>query len=241
MGYATTCLEDEWSLFNNTAGLAATEQVTIAGTYDAMPSFRPFDRQAFVVAVPTTLGVLATGGYRFGDAVYSEHVAAAGLANTFGIASLGARAQYIQYSTEAFGTKGFFNASLGGIARLTDKFRIGASITNIFQPELSPAANETLPTTLAVGLAVQPRKDVLVTTEVEKDLDYDATWKAGIEYGIHRSFVARGSVQLYPAAAAAGFGFRRQTFTIDYAYRYQSDIGSRHQATFGYRFKKKTS
>jgi hypothetical protein len=234
LGYASACIEDEWSLFNNVAGLSKVDRISAAFTYDMQPSFKPFNRTALGIAAPTKIGVFGFGAFRFGDNLYSEQILAAGFSNTFGLASLGLKINYIQYSAQGFGTKALFSISFGGIARLTEKISLGAHITNINQPKISSKDNEKLPTILVTGIAFKLSSKTLIATEIEKNLDYSAIWKSGIEYQPHKKFILRTGFNVNPIAGFLGFGFRHSKFRLDYAYHHSFDMGSRHQATVGY-------
>src|SRR5687768_11222149 len=104
MGYASSCMQDEWSIFNNVAGLSAIKHSAVSFTYHAYPSFKPFNRMAAVVSIPTKISVMGVGAFRYGDMLYNEQLLTAGFANKFGIASLGARINYVQYQAEGFGS-----------------------------------------------------------------------------------------------------------------------------------------
>lgn len=239
LGYASSCLYDEWSVFNNIAGLAKTDQLTAGFTYEVHPSLNAFNRMAAVVASPVKSGVAGFGVYRMGDDLYNEQVFTAGYSNTFGLASLGATIRYIQYHADGFGTKGLFSMGFGGIAHLTPKLSVGAHIINLTQPAISASEKERLPTVLLAGIAFTPSGKVLVTTEVEKDLDHDPTLKSGVEYTPVKKFTARTGFNLHPEAGFVGFGFKPARFILDYAFHYQPDVGSRHQATVVYHLKQK--
>jgi hypothetical protein len=238
LGYASSCLYDEWSVFNNVAGLTKTDQLTAGFTYEVYPSLNAFNRMAAVVASPVKSGVVGFGVYRLGDDLYNEQVLTAGYSNTFGLASLGATIRYIQYHADGYGTKGLFSMGFGGIAHLTPKLSVGAHIINLTQPAISSSEKERLPTVLLAGIAFTLSSKVLVTTEVEKDLDHDATLKTGIEYTPLKKFSTRTGFNLHPEAGFAGFGFKAARFTLDYAFHYQPDVGSRHQATVVYHRKR---
>ncbi|MDZ7646337.1 MAG: hypothetical protein U5K54_03660 [Cytophagales bacterium] len=60
-----------------------------------------------------------------------------GFGNKFGIASLGVKANYIQYQADGFGTYGAVSIDFGGLAELTDQLSIGAYITNLNQAKLN--------------------------------------------------------------------------------------------------------
>ncbi len=189
---------------------------------------------AAVVAIPVKIGVMSAGAYRFGDQLYNEQIITAGFANKFGLASLGAQVNYIQYSAESFGTKGVVSVNLGGIAELTSKLSIGAYIININQPEIS--GEEKLPTKLIAGLGLKPIDKVFIAAEIEKDLEYDPAWKMGIEYAFHKKFCARTGYNLHPNTAFFGLGFKTSKLTIDYAIQHNLLLSLSHQASIGYQF-----
>jgi hypothetical protein len=240
LGYASSCLTDEWAIFNNVAGLAKVEHSTTAFTYDALPSFSSFNRMAALFATPIKPGVAALGVYRFGDDLYNEQIITAGYANTFGLASLGAKVNYVQYTAQGFGTTQAVTLSFGGIANLTPHLSVGAHIVNINQPKLSELSKETLPTLLILGLGIKLSEKVFITSEVDKDLSYDVLWKTGLEYQLHEKVIARTGFNLHPQAGFLGLGFRPKKFTLDYAFQYTRSMGARHQATVAYKFKSKS-
>ncbi len=240
LGYASSCLTDEWSVFNNIGGLASVKRTTAAFSYDTQPSFRPFNKAAVVFAVPLKIGVAGLGAYRFGDNSYNEQIFAAGFSSTFGLASLGLKASYIQYNAQGFGRKGILSISLGGVAMLTPQLTVGAYIINLNQPLMSDTNGEHLPTVLAAGIAFEASENTLIVTELNKDLDYPPTWKTGIAYTVHEKFTVRTGFNVQPNAGFFGLGFRPNKFSLDYAYRYSPGIGDRHQATVGYHFYQNT-
>lgn len=239
MGYTSACMEDEWSLFNNVGGLASSKKPSVVAAYDTQPSFESFNRMAAAFTLPIKIGVTALGVFRFGDELYSEQIISLGFANTFGLASLGLKANYIQYKAQGFGSKGLITFSLGGIAKVTEKILIGAHITNINQPSLSSIEDEKLPTTLILGVGFKLSSKTFVSTELQKELDYFLKWKGGLEYQPFEKFCFRTGFNINPNAAFAGVGFNRKTIKVDYAYQHSFNTGSRHQATIAYHFHKK--
>jgi hypothetical protein len=240
LAYASAGIADEWSLFNNVAGIAEVKGVSANFTYDVNPTFGAFNRMAAVVNVPTKLLATAVGVYRFGDDLYNEHLIAFGVANTLGIASLGVKANYIQYYADGAGAKRFLTFSAGGIARLTPHFSIGSYITNISPPALSSVERETIPTILSLALAFKPTDKLFLTTEIEKDLELDPRWKTGFEYAFHKKVIVRTGYVLKPQTAFFGLGLRPRNFQLDYCVQVASKLGLAHQASVGYAFKSKS-
>lgn len=234
LAYATTCLTDEWAVHNNIGGLSKVKNAVVACTFDSQPSFKPFNRLAAAIALPVSVGVAGLGFFRFGDAIYSEQVISVGFSNTFGLASLGIKANYLQYNISGYGSKGVFTVSFGGIASVTNNLSIGAYISNINQPKISKDDGETVPTVLALGISYRLSAQTLILTEAEKDLEYPLLWKSGVEYQPLKKFVFRTAFQLTPASLCFGFGYRPEKIRIDYAFQHNMELGSRHQATIAY-------
>jgi len=240
MGYASSCLYDEWSLFNNVGGISGIKSVVLGTAYDAKPQLQAANRAAFVANLPVKIGTVAMGVFRFGDELYNEQKLSAGFGNRFGLASLGASVNYIQYKATGFGTKGVLTVSFGGIAELTKQISIGAHIQNINQPKITENDEERIPTILTAGLAFTASDKVLFTTEIQKDLDYEATFKTGLEYKPSKKFAARTGFNLKPNALFLGVGFTNTSLLIDYTFQYTpSTLGSSHQASIGYKLKSK--
>lgn len=236
LAQASACLKDEWSLFNNVAGLANLKKTAASSTYDTQPGFASFNRMASVFAMPVKPGVAGMGFFRFGDDLYNEQILTIGFANTYGLASLGVKVNYIQYTVSGFGSKGVFSVSFGGIANLTEKISVGAHVININQPDISKNENEKLPTILVLGIGAQITTQAFFATELEKDLDHPLKWKTGIEYKPFKKFSVRTGFSINPGMLFFGFGFQQPKFSLDYAYQHNFVIGSRHQATVGYFF-----
>jgi hypothetical protein len=121
MAYSSAALSDEWSALNNVAGLAKVTSIVAAFTYDAQPSFKPFNKAAATFSCPLKTGVAGVGLFHFGDDLYNEQLITLGYSNTFGLASLGIKVNYIQYNIQGFGRKAALTASFGGIAELTKR------------------------------------------------------------------------------------------------------------------------
>jgi len=237
IGYAASTISDVWGVYNNIAGIATVQNTTASFTYDLHPSLDGANRTAAVLAIPLKTGATGIGMYRFGDDLYNEQILTAGYSNQFGIAALGVKANYIQYRTEGFGSKGIFTLSFGGIAKITKEISVGAYITNINQPSLSD--NEKVPTRLNAGVAFTPSANFFITTEIEKDLDYEATLKIGMQYTFHEKLFARTGYNLHPNTAFFGLGFKTKKFILDYALQHNTSLGLSHQASVSYQFIRK--
>jgi hypothetical protein len=237
MACASSCLDDEWALFNNPAGLSGVRDAIVAVGYSMTPTLPGSDRMAVSGSLRALQGALSVGMFRFGDDFYSEQVLRLGYGHRLGLAALGISVSLIQYNATGFGTLWVPGVTLGGIAELTPWMKIGAYVVNPNQPVVSRDHDERLPTRLATGIAITAGEQVLVVVEVEKDLEYDASWKAAIEYRPLGRFHFRMGCGLVPEHFSAGVGFRSSRLRLDYALDYSAFIGTGHHVTAAYPFK----
>jgi len=239
LAFASSTLSDEWSLFNNVGGLAKIDRLSGSFAYEVRPSLPGTKRMAATLNTPFKFGTAGLGFFRFGDDLYSEQIISAGFGNQFGIASLGLKANYIQYRAEGFGVKSAVSINFGGIADITPRISVGAYITNINQPKISIQDNERIPTRLAAGISFKPTDKILLLTEVEKDIAYDPTIKGAFEYSIHKKVFFRTGFNLQPNAGFFGLGFNARRVKIDYGIQYSEALSFTHHASAIYRFEKK--
>lgn len=239
MANATTCVNDVWSTHNNVAGLSDVEIPQAAFSLHAIPKLAFLNRMAACLAIPAGSVVVGLGAFRFGDDLYNEHIGSLAIANKFGLASLGARLNYVQYRTEGAGTRRVISAGFGGLATLTPHLRFGAHILHVNQPIVDPNTDERLPARMAAGMAYAYGESLLITAEVDKELGYPSSIKAGVEYCFFQKITFRTGFSLNPDAGFVGIGFRTSRFQLDYAAQLNHVVGLNHQASVLYGFKKK--
>jgi len=232
MGNASVTLEDGWSMFNNIGALARIEETKAVVTYQnkyGIPQFNTFGG-GFVK--PMFNGVVGLGVFRFGDDIFNEQKINLGFSNP----SLGLNVNYLQYNIEGVGSRGVLMLDFGGLATITEEFVFGAQVTNINQAKLSPFTGEKVPTIMTAGLSYRPSQSLMLNAEVEKDLDFDAYFKFGLEYEIIKRLNMRTGLVTEPFESSFGIGFKPSAFDIDYAFRNNPDLGDIHELSIAYRF-----
>jgi hypothetical protein len=239
LGYASSTLGDEWAMLNNVGGLSKIEKLNAAFGYDTRPKLSGSNRMAAVLSMPVKIGAAGLSLFRFGDELYSEEIVSAGYSNQFGITSLGLTINYVQYRAEGIGTRSFVGINFGGITQLSKQFSIGAYVVNLNQPKLSSIDDERAPTRLVVGVSFQASEECLIISEVEKELSFDPTIKAGVEYVIYKKVFARTGFNLQPSSAFFGLGFKTKRIKFDYALQYNHTLSAAHQASAIYFIEKK--
>ncbi|MEQ8423130.1 MAG: hypothetical protein RIA63_00370 [Cyclobacteriaceae bacterium] len=239
MGTASATLADNWSLFNNTAGLAKVITPSTSFAYAINPNLPGANRAAANIILPFKIGTFSSGIFRFGDELYSEQIISTGYANQFGIASLGFNLNFIQQRAEGFETRSTLGLNFGGITEITPLISIGAYILNINQPKISGSEEERLPVKLVTGVQFKPDETLLLLIEVEKDLNYDPTFKGALEYQFHKKLDFRTGFNLKPNAVSGGVGYKSGRLIIDYSIRYNPEVLTTFQMSTSYKLARK--
>ncbi|MBS1508065.1 MAG: hypothetical protein JSS79_15600 [Bacteroidetes bacterium] len=234
LGYTSSTLSDEWSLFNNVGGLGKAKQTSATFAYEIKPALNGANRMAASAVTHVKAGTFGVGVFKFGDDIYSEQIASFGFGNQIGNTSLGSKINYIQYRAEGFGTSKAISVDFGGISTITPQIQIGAYITNLTQSKLKGASGERLPTKMVAGLGFKPSESVFVATEIEKDLAYAVTWRGGMEYAVYKKIFFRTGFNLNPSAFYFGLGAHKKNLKLDYALRFSQLLGVAHQASLVY-------
>lgn len=238
MGYATAASFDEWSIFNNPAGLAPVRQSTAGFALEAFPALPGANRTGAAFTRPFSAGAGSVAVFRFGDQLYSEQLLSMGYGHQLGNTALGIRLSYIQYRASGFETRHALGITAGGITQLLPSLWIGAYAININMPTIGDT-QEKIPTLLLAGLRYQPTERTILATEVEKDVERDLIWKSGIEYQVHPKICGRSGFWINPSALFLGVGFTPQRLRVDYALHHSWVLGTRHMLSAAYSIHRK--
>ena len=231
IGHASACISDVWSITSNVAGLSEIKTAVAAASYNAVPSFKSFNRMAAVFAFPVHEGGAAINAFRFGDDLYNEQMLSVGYASSFGLASLGAKINYLQYQAEGLDTYRTCTVSFGGIATITPEFLFGAYISNINQPVINELTGERLATILAAGALFKFSEKLRLALEAEKHIHHDPVIKSGIEYQAFKKIAFRTGFNFNPQSGFFGLGFTTGKMELSYALQLNHALGLNHQAT----------
>ncbi len=238
LGGASLTLTDEYSLFNNIGGLGRIQNHSLFAGYQHRYNLSEFQVIGSGGIFHHELGNAGIGYYKFGDDLFSQQKLHVGIGNKLQMVSLGLAVDWVQYDIESVGTQHVVAIQFGGIAEITEQFVFGAHIFNINQATLVSETGEQLPTVMKVGFSYRATDELMINTEVEKDLDVDEVFKAGIEYQVVKKIYFRTGIRTTPFVGAFGMGFHPKMLKFDYAFSSNSDLGSIHEISLAYSFKK---
>jgi hypothetical protein len=243
MGRTSLTVSDSWAVFNNVAALS-----NVKGT----EAFLGYSNR-FILSGLNTLqagatfdaffnGKMGIGVTRFGDDLYNEHRLAIGYSHKISNVSIGIQANYLQTSIQGYGTRHNFALEMGGVAQLSETLTLGMHIFNINQAKVSDFEDERVPTIMRIGISYKPAQRVTVNFETEKDTEYPASFKAGLEYqavnwNANQVFIRTG-ITTEEFLAHFGVGYYKSNFGLDYAFTTLPQVGYSHHVGLVYRFVK---
>jgi hypothetical protein len=226
MGGTSLTLRDVWSTHNNIGALSGVKEFT--GGLVAQNNFNNalFRTAALGLALPlTNIGTAGLSVRRMGNNLYSESSVGLGFSQRMGIASVGLQADYLETSIRELGTRRNVAINFGGMAELTPRILFGGMVYNINQAKMAEFQDERIPTVMRAGLSYLPSKSVLLTSEIEKDIDYKASVRFGIEYQIIQNVYLRTGFSTRPNNAYGGVGVHHKRFSFDFSIMSHTKLG----------------
>ena len=107
--------------------------------------------------------------------------------------SLGAALHYTRTSIDTYGASGALIVNAGLNALLFEGFSVGFRVFNANQASLRTeltGVKEKIATTLDLGIAYQISDKVLLVADMQKQVEFNPSFRGGIEYAFHKNFRA---------------------------------------------------
>ena len=239
MGESSLAISDVWSVNNNQGGLGYLENPEIGLYYTNRFLLKELSSQSFVFAYPTKYGNIAASVDYFGYAQQSEIQLGLAYARKFNkYISLGVKFDYLRYQQiEEYGSTQAILAEIGIISHPYKNIYVGAHVYNPSRSKFNTAIKKYAPTIFSIGLAYVPDKMVSLTAQVDKGIDYAATYKMGVELNLKQSLYIRAGINVSPNAYYLGLGYYFKNIKFDLAFSYQQILGVSPASSLGYEFK----
>jgi hypothetical protein len=245
IGLANTsvALTENWSIFNNIAGLGGVKNTQVGMFYEQKYRFSDFNLAAISFNCPVqkaqkNWGKMGFGIAHFGNQLYKEIRANMGWANKIRFVSLGFQLEYLQTTIETIGSKSNLACNLGGQAEISKNLTFGACIFNINQAKISE--NESIPTLMKAGISYHYLTKIVLNAEIEKEIEKRNLYKLGLEYAIIERIIVRTGINLQPEIYFFGFGWQSKIFDFNYAFILHPVLGDSHAFSMNFNlFRKK--
>jgi hypothetical protein len=227
MGGYNVTLSDVWSANNNQAGLGFITDVSGGIFYENRFLLKETSYRAGAFVLPVSKGAFGISVASFGYSLYNETKAGLSYGQRFSDNfSAGVQLNYLNTKlSQEYGTKSSLTAAVGLIARLNSELSLGVHVYNPTRTKLAEYDTESIPTVMKLGLDYRFSDKVMLGVETEKDLDYDAVIKAGIEYHITEIFYLRGGISTNPTQSSFGFGLQMKNFKMDISSSFHQTLG----------------
>jgi hypothetical protein len=239
MGNAVVAHRNQWAVFNNVGGMAGVDKVSAMASFSSQYQVSGLQVLALGAVLPTRYGNCGLAIQRFGDELYNEHLVGLAYSHQINQVSLGLKLNYVQITIGDLGSRSTLALELGGVARLLPELTFGAYLYNFNQAKLADYQNERLPTLMKAGLSYQPTRQLVLSAEVEKDIDYPTLFKAGLEYEIVKKLFLRTGISSIPFTHHFGIGILSKNLSFDYALTSHPQLGFSHHLSLTYQFEKK--
>ena len=222
---------DVFSIFNNPAGLSQMDWREVGVYYSPAPFGLTELANGFVAYhEPTSFGSLALGGMSYGFDLYKESKISLGYSyNYLNKFFVGIALNYQTVSIQNYGSDGAFFFNIGGLAYITNSFRVGFSFQNINRATFG-IEDDQIPIIFNTGLSFDVMDEVTLNISVEKDIKYNPSFQFGFNYDIIEYLSIRTGFANEPSKYSAGVGINYSIFSLDYALFTHNDLGLTHQA-----------
>jgi hypothetical protein len=225
-----------WSTVYNPAGLASC--------YGSEGSLYLSPQQFGMKELRTisAAGVIPFGGGsaglvlgQFGFELYRETELTAGVGGTIddGIA-IGGAFNIVRISLERYGTATISSYDLGALLEIVSGLRIGFDWKNVTAAKIA-GTGESLPQLLATGLCYDLSAESRATMELEKDIRFPFSLKAGLEHTFLRVLTLRVGMCNNPDKFSCGLGLRVAGFELSYAGYNHAQLGWTHQIEISFK------
>lgn len=239
MGNSSVTLTDVWAFHHNPGAMAELEKQAIGISYENRFLLKELQSQGLVVGQPLKRGVVSFGAQTYGFKTYRTN--RLGLGYSLKLSELFSAGVQLNYQnirlSENYGNKNTLTAEVGVLAKITDKWSVGVAAFNLGRNKLADFQDDRFTTLMRLGTSYKVSKKVLVTAEVEKNVDFALRGKAGIEYQLLDKFYLRGGFATQPIEASFGFGYRFSVFQLDFGSAYHQQLGWSPHFSFTYQHK----
>ncbi len=238
MGNALVAVPQPQSFFQNPAGMAFQEGVSIASTYDSRFDMAGLGTASLMAVYATKKLALGIGGERFGDQLYNENKFGVAVAKSTGRVALGVKASYLGSMAGEFSSMGTIYSEFGVMARLSSLLTVGMLAQNLTGARWYGA--DPLPTTLHVGGSVSPIPQILWSAEVGYMVNGKASFRSGLEYALREQLYLRAGVNTGLRSNHFGVGYMYKPWTLDYAVHTHPNLGLSHHISLQFQPKAKS-
>ena len=239
MGFSSVAISDQWSAFNNPAGLARNGKYSAGIYFENRFLVKELSLKTIVATIPVWKGTFGLTFLHDGFSLYSEMKGGVTYGMLFGkYFSAGVQLNCLRINqSEGYNDKTCFSFELGVQYKASRHLTLGVHLVNPAMTRISKDSPERLPALIRLGFVWNISDDLLTTLETEKDLQHKPIFRTGAEYHVAKPFYIRCGIVTSPTTFTFGAGLEFGSFRVDLASGYHLVLGYSPQASITYRFK----
>lgn len=231
-GAFTSLSNNSLAIFYNPSGLGQMKYREASVIYIPSPfGVSNISTCALTFAEPFSFGTLGLGVKSFGFDLYRETSVIFSYGNSYREKIFyGMNLNLYLLNIQNYNSASVFDADFGAMAYLTDFLRWGFYTSNITGAKIGES-NQKLAKIYRTGFTVQPRNDLNLILEFEKDVKFPLSFRSGIEYFINEFIDLRGGMGTEPVSFSGGVSINYNIFQIEYAIKNNQDLGITNQGS----------
>lgn len=236
-GAFTSQSDNSLAVFYNPSGLGQMKYREISVFYSpSLFGVSEISTAALTYAEPLKFGTIGLGIKTFGFDLYRETSVSLSYGNNFrGKIFYGLNANIYNLKIQNYNSATAFGADAGAMAYITDFLKWGFFAKNLTGTKIGES-KEKLAQVYRTGFTVQPRTDINLILEIEKDVRYPISFRGGMEYFINDYIDIRAGVGTEPATFSGGLTINYNIFQLDYAIYNYRDLGITNQGSLTINF-----
>lgn len=240
-GGSSVAVSNLWSTYHNQGALGFFEGIEAGIYYENRFILPEYGLKSMAFAMSMKPGTIGLNISSFGFNKFSDNKI--GLAYGMKLAdfiAVGIQIDYFLIQQDAYyGNISGISGEIGIYANPFEDFYVGAHVFNPWRTKIAEYQDERLPTIFRLGIAYNFSEEVQFSLETEKDLDYAAVFKTGIDYEPVKNFRLRTGVSFseknfFPAF---GLGYNFKGIGLDIAFENHPLLGTKTGVSLSYKFK----
>ena len=223
MAASSILLNDEYGIFNNPGATEATNLAFIAA-YNTQYLDLGLNDARIGLVIPFDKLTTGVGVLYFGDELFNQIRASALIADEFGFAKVGLRANYHQFYIQNYGYKSSLTLDIGGLFSLSEQLSLAMVLQNITRAKFITETSTQLSSLMQLGLSYHPIEKFRIDAQADKSIEQPLVFRLGLEY-IATDLISLRTGFSTTSLAALGMGFSWQAIKLDIAGQYQQHLG----------------
>lgn len=236
-GAFTSLSNSSLAVFYNPSGLGQMKSREVSVFYNPSPyGVSELSTAALTYAEPLKFGTIGLGIKTFGFDLYRETNAILSFGKSIREKFFyGLNLNYYNLRIQNYNSATSFGIDAGAMAYLTGFLKWGFFAKNITGAKIGES-QEKLAQVYRTGFTVQPRNDLNLIAEFEKDVKYPLSFRGGMEYYINEYVDLRAGISTEPVSFSGGLSLNYNIFQIDYAIYNNRDLGITNQGSLTINF-----